>query len=225
MAQGGAGKFAAEHHRLGLIAGSQTEIADQMEQFTKAQPDPVAIWVRYDNAQAPAMQLALKDGELQGYVEFARPTATGEAFPKVEYVSVEKEPSPAVITLLQTGLQEAKVNAMIGRNTLTREQVREISTPVTVDSREVNSPSEAGRCRLLYCHWRPFISASSTPPHLTRCSSRLPGTSHFSRRPSCCCELVWNGRPCWKSGCPLLFWLHLFCSSAGLPPKSTVLAS
>ncbi|KJD42310.1 ABC transporter permease [Paenibacillus terrae] len=141
---GGSGKSAAEHHRLGLIAGSRTEIADQLEQFTKAQSNPAATWVRYDNAQAPAMQQALKDGELQGYVEFAQPTATGEAIPKVEYVSVEKAPSPAVITLLQTGLQEAKVKAMIGGNALTREQVREISTPVTVDSREVNSPSEAG---------------------------------------------------------------------------------
>jgi ABC-2 type transport system permease protein len=142
---GGSGKSAAEHQRLGLITGSRTEIADQLEQFTKAQSNPAATWVRYDNVQAPAMQQALKDGELQGYVKFAQPTAKGEAFPKVEYVSVEKVPSPDVITLLQTGLQEAKVKAMIGGNALTREQVREISTPVTVDSRELNSPSEAGR--------------------------------------------------------------------------------
>ncbi|TKH44657.1 ABC transporter permease [Paenibacillus terrae] len=142
---GGSGKSAAEHHRLGLIAGSRTEVANQLEQFTKAQPNPAATWVRYDNPQAPAMQQALKDGELQGYVEFTEPAAKGEAFPKVEYVSIEKAPSPAVITLLQTGLQEAKVKAMIGVNTLTSEQVREISTPVTVHSREVNSPSETGQ--------------------------------------------------------------------------------
>ncbi|MDQ0049228.1 ABC-2 type transport system permease protein [Paenibacillus polymyxa] len=141
---GGSGTTAAEHHRLGLIAGSRTEVANQLEQFTKEQSNPAAIWVRYDNVQTPAMQQALKNGELQGYVQFTEPAAKGDTFPKVEYVSVEKEPSPAVITLLQTGLQEAKVKAIMGGNALTSNQIREISTPVLVDSREVDGPSEAG---------------------------------------------------------------------------------
>ncbi|ADM68438.1 hypothetical protein GMA19_00587 [Paenibacillus polymyxa E681] len=141
---GGLGTTAAEHQRLGLIAGNQTEVASQLEQFTKGQSNPAAIWVRYDSVQAPAMQQALKNGKLQGYVQFTEPAAKGDTFPKVEYVSVEKEPSPAVITLLQTGLQEAKVKAMMGGNALTSDQIREISTPVMVDSREVDSPSEAG---------------------------------------------------------------------------------
>ncbi|WP_258297234.1 ABC transporter permease [Paenibacillus peoriae] len=141
---GGSGTTAAEHHRLGLIGGSQTEVANQLEQFTKEQSNPAAIWVRYDNVQTPAMQQALKNGELQGYVQFTEPATKGETFPKVEYVSVEKEPSPAVITLLQTGLQEAKVKAIMGGNALTSDQIREISTPVLVDSREVEGPSEAG---------------------------------------------------------------------------------
>ncbi|MHB0882665.1 ABC transporter permease [Paenibacillus sp. SEL1] len=141
---GGSGTTAAEHHRLGLIAGSRIEVANQLEQFTKEQSSPAAIWVRYDSVQAPAMQQALKNGELQGYVQFTEPAAKGDAFPKVEYVSVEKEPSPAVITLLQTGLQEAKVKAIMGGNALTSDQIREISTPVLVDSREVDGPSEAG---------------------------------------------------------------------------------
>ncbi|MDY8047954.1 ABC transporter permease [Paenibacillus polymyxa] len=141
---GGSGTTAAEHHRLGLIAGSRIEVANQLEQFTKEQSNPAAIWVRYDSIQTPAMQQALKNGELQGYVQFTEPAAKGDAFPKVEYVSVEKEPSPAVITLLQTGLQEAKVKAIMGGNALTGDQIREISTPVLVDSREVDSPSEAG---------------------------------------------------------------------------------
>jgi ABC-2 type transport system permease protein len=141
---GGSGTTAAEHHRLGLIAGSRIEVANQLEQFTKKQSNPAAIWVRYDNVQTPAMQQALKNGELQGYVQFTEPAAKGDTFPKVEYVSVEKEPSPAVITLLQTGLQEAKVKAIMGGNALTSDQIREISTPVMVDSREVDGPSEAG---------------------------------------------------------------------------------
>ncbi|MCP3808590.1 ABC transporter permease [Paenibacillus sp. Lou8.1] len=141
---GGSGTTAAEHHRLGLIAGSRIEVANQLEQFTKEQSNPAAIWVRYDSVQTPAMQQALKNGELQGYVQFTEPAAKGGAFPKVEYVSVEKEPSPAVITLLQTGLQEAKVKAIMGGNALTSDQIREISTPVLVDSREVDGPSEAG---------------------------------------------------------------------------------
>lgn len=141
---GGSGTTAAEHHRLGLIAGSQIEVANQLEQFTKEQSNPAAFWVRYDSVQTPAMQQALKNGELQGYVQFTEPAAKGDAFPKVEYVSVEKEPSPAVITLLQTGLQEAKVKAIMGGNALTSDQIREISTPVMVDSREVDGPSEAG---------------------------------------------------------------------------------
>ncbi|WP_338533186.1 ABC transporter permease [Paenibacillus peoriae] len=141
---GGSGTTAAEHHRLGLIAGSRIEVANQLEQFTKKQSNPAAIWVRYDNVQTPAMQQALKNGELQGYVQFTEPDAKGDTFPKVEYVSVEKEPSPAVITLLQTGLQEAKVKAIMGGNALTSDQIREISTPVMVDSREVDGPSEAG---------------------------------------------------------------------------------
>ncbi|WCM61944.1 ABC transporter permease [Paenibacillus polymyxa] len=141
---GGSGTTAAEHHRLGLIAGSRTEVASQLEQFTKEQSNPAAIWVRYDNVQTPAMQQALKNGELQGYVQFTEPATKGDTFPKVEYVSVEKEPSPAVITLLQTGLQEAKVKAIMGGDALTSDQIREISTPVLVDSREVDGPSEAG---------------------------------------------------------------------------------
>lgn len=141
---GGSGATATEHHRLGLITGSRTEVASQLEQFTKKQSNPAAIWVRYDNVQTPAMQQALKNGELQGYVQFTEPATKGDTFPKVEYVSVEKEPSPAVITLLQTGLQEAKVKAIMGGNALTSDQIREISTPVMVDSREVDGPSEAG---------------------------------------------------------------------------------
>lgn len=141
---GGFGKTALEHQRLALIAGNQTEVADQLEKFTKKQSNPAATWVRYDNVQAPAMQQALKDGKLQGYVEFKEPVAKGETFPQVEYVSVQKEPSPAVITLLQTGLQAAKVQSIIGNNTLTSDQVREVSTPVVVDSRQVDSPSKTG---------------------------------------------------------------------------------
>ncbi|MGR6764511.1 ABC transporter permease [Paenibacillus sp. T2-29] len=141
---GGSGTTAAEHQRLGLIAGSQTEVANQLEQFTKEQSNPAAIWVRYDSVQAPAMQQALKNGKLQGYVRFTEPAAKEDTFPKVEYVSVEKEPSPAVITLVQTGLQEAKVKAIMGNKSLTSDQIREISTPVMVDSREVDSPSEPG---------------------------------------------------------------------------------
>ncbi|WP_179031421.1 ABC transporter permease [Paenibacillus kribbensis] len=143
-AAGGFGKTAAEQHRLALIAGSRTEVADQLEKFTKEQSNPAATWVRYENTEAPAMQQALKNGKLQGYVEFKEPVAKGATFPQVEYVSVQKEPSPAVITLLQTGLQAAKVQAIIGGNVLTSDQVREISTPVAVDSRKVDSPSETG---------------------------------------------------------------------------------
>lgn len=141
---GGSDTTAAAHQRLGLIAGNQTEVANQLERFTKEQSNPAAIWVRYDSVQAPAMQQALNNGKLQGYVQFTEPAAKGDTFPKVEYVSVEKEPSPAVITLVQTGLQEAKVKAIMGDKSLTSDQIREISTPVLVDSREVDSPSEAG---------------------------------------------------------------------------------
>ncbi|WP_277376325.1 ABC transporter permease [Paenibacillus polymyxa] len=141
---GGSGTTAAAHQRLGLIAGNQTEAANQLERFTKEQSNPAAIWVRYDSVQAPTMQQALNNGKLQGYVQFTEPAAKGDTFPKVEYVSVEKEPSPAVITLVQTGLQEAKVKAIMGDKSLTSDQIREISTPVLVDSREVDSPSEAG---------------------------------------------------------------------------------
>lgn len=87
---GGSGTTAAEHHRLGLIAGSRIEVANQLEKFTKEQSNPAAIWKRYDNVQTPAMQQALKNGELQGYVQFTEPTDKGDTFPKVEYVSVEK---------------------------------------------------------------------------------------------------------------------------------------
>lgn len=141
---GGSDTTAAAHQRLGLIAGNQTEVANQLERFTKEQSNPAAIWVRYDSVQAPAMQQALNNGKLQGYVQFTEPAAKGDTFPKVEYVSVEKEPSPAVITLVQTGLQEAKVKAIMGDKSLTSDQIREISTPVLVDRREVDSPSEAG---------------------------------------------------------------------------------
>ncbi|MEE4565013.1 ABC transporter permease [Paenibacillus polymyxa] len=141
---GGSGTTVAAHQRLGLIAGNQTEVANQLERFTKEQSNPAAIWVRYDSVQAPTMQQALNNGKLQGYVQFTEPAAKGDTFPKVEYVSVEKEPSPAVITLVQTGLQEAKVKAIMGDKSLTSDQIREISTPVLVDSREVDSPSEAG---------------------------------------------------------------------------------
>lgn len=141
---GGSDTTAAAHQRLGLIAGNQTEVANQLERFTKEQSNPAAIWVRYDSVQAPTMQQALNNGKLQGYVQFTEPAAKGDTFPKVEYVSVEKEPSPAVITLVQTGLQEAKVKAIMGDKSLTSDQIREISTPVLVDSREVDSPSEAG---------------------------------------------------------------------------------
>ncbi|MGG4219097.1 ABC transporter permease [Paenibacillus jamilae] len=141
---GGSGTAAVEHQRLGLIAGNQTEVANQLERFTKEQSNPAAIWVRYDSVQAPAMQQALNNGKLHGYVQFTEPAAKGDTFPKVEYVSVAKEPSPAVITLVQTGLQEAKVKAIVGDKSLTSDQIREISTPVTVNSREVDSPSEAG---------------------------------------------------------------------------------
>ncbi|QDY85393.1 ABC transporter permease [Paenibacillus polymyxa] len=141
---GGSSTTATEHQRLGLIAGNQTEVARQLEQFTKRQSNPAAVWVRYDSVQAPAMQQALKNGKLQGYVQFIEPAAKGDTFPKVEYVSVEKKPSPAVITLVQTGLQEAKVKAIVGDKSLTSDQIREISTPVIVNSREADSPSEVG---------------------------------------------------------------------------------
>lgn len=141
---GGSGTTADRATSLGTDCREPDRSGESTGEIHQGAIQPVTIWKRYDNVQTPAMQQALKNGELQGYVQFTEPTDKGDTFPKVEYVSVEKEPSPAVITLLQTGLQEAKVKAIMGGNALTSDQIREISTPVIVDSREVDGSSEAG---------------------------------------------------------------------------------
>lgn len=129
---------ALDHERLALIAGEHTEIADQLEKFTTSQSIPAVSWVRAKSPEDPIIQQGMKDDSIEGYVQITKSTQ-GVAFPNVEYVSFDSNPSEAVITLLKTGFQEAKVKAIIGGQSLTSEQIQEISTPVSIDSRKIST--------------------------------------------------------------------------------------
>lgn len=131
-----------EQMSIGLIVQQQdATVAEALEQYTQLQSVTPLSWIRYDSTTDEALQSALQNDTITGYVELT-PAAAGE-FPTVEYVAKGDAPSPDVIALLQAGLQSAKTKLIAG-TTLSEQQVQEISTPVQIDSRTISVEAEGG---------------------------------------------------------------------------------
>ncbi|WP_025681061.1 ABC transporter permease [Paenibacillus massiliensis] len=130
-----------EQMSIGLIVQQQdATVAEALEQYTQLQSVTPLSWIRYDSTTDEALQSALQNDTITGYVELT--SAAGE-FPTVEYVAKGDAPSPDVIALLQAGLQSAKTKLIAG-TTLSEQQVQEISTPVQIDSRTISVEAEGG---------------------------------------------------------------------------------
>ncbi|MFB5676553.1 ABC transporter permease [Paenibacillus terreus] len=127
--------------QIGLIANEYTTAAEELEQYSSTQSVTPVKWTLYPGTDDHGLKTAIADEKVKGYVELVKPEGGG-MFPLVRYTSVDDEPSQDVISLLQSGLQKAKAKAVAG-DTLSAEQLAQITEPVAIDSKEISS-AEAG---------------------------------------------------------------------------------
>lgn len=129
------GNAPADIPAIGLVVGEQQESAQALEEFVASQQVPALRFLSYEQADAPELKTDLADEVIEGYVELH---AAGDGTsPMATYYSEDANPSPAVMTTIQTGLQNAKTKSIV-QDALSPEQIEAISVPAVVDVQEVN---------------------------------------------------------------------------------------
>ncbi|MCM3784786.1 ABC transporter permease [Neobacillus mesonae] len=137
---GSGGAAPADIPAIGLVVGDQQDTGQALEEFAASQQVPALRWISYEQADTPELQSDLADGVIDGYVELHAP-GDGTT-PMATYYSEDGIPDPAVMTTVQTGLQNAKTSSIV-QNALSPEQIEAISVPVVVDVQEASVDNEA----------------------------------------------------------------------------------
>ncbi|WDH83105.1 ABC transporter permease [Paenibacillus urinalis] len=134
------GNAPADIPAIGLVVGEQQESAQALEEFVASQQVPALHFITYEQADAPELKTDLADEVIEGYVELH---AAGDGTePMATYYAEDANPSPAVMTTIQTGLQNAKTKSIV-QDALSPEQIEAISVPAVVDVQEVSVGDEA----------------------------------------------------------------------------------
>ncbi|MFD2701867.1 ABC transporter permease [Paenibacillus shunpengii] len=134
------GNAPADIPAIGLVVGEQQESAQALEEFVASQQVPALRFISYEQADAPELKTDLADEVIEGYVELH---AAGDGTtPMATYYAEDANPSPAVMTTIQTGLQNAKIKSIV-QDALSPEQIEAISVPAVVDVQEVSVEQDA----------------------------------------------------------------------------------
>ncbi|GAK40372.1 ABC transporter permease protein [Paenibacillus sp. TCA20] len=134
------GNAPADIPAIGLVVGEQQASAQALEEFVASQQVPALHFITYEQADAPELKTDLADEVIEGYVEL-HAAGDGTA-PMATYYAEDANPSPAVMTTIQTGLQNAKTKSIV-QDALSPEQIEAISVPAVVDVQEVSVEEDA----------------------------------------------------------------------------------
>lgn len=133
--------------KVGYAAGEQSDIVQGLEQqFGKGDEQKVLL-VPIEAAggeadKSAAMQQAIEDGKIKGYLTFADNAAAG--FPDVVYHS-KKMLDSDTSAALQAGLQFVKTEQAVRDANLTAEQFAKLTAPVKLDTVQITDGGAGGK--------------------------------------------------------------------------------
>jgi len=133
--------------KVGYIASEQGEIIKGLEQqFGQAEEQKVQLVpveaTGSDADKAAALQQAIEDGKIKGYLTFTENKEVG--FPDVVYHS-KKMLDTDTAGALQTGLQFVKTEQAVRDAKLTAEQFAKLTAPVKLDTVQIADGSAGGK--------------------------------------------------------------------------------
>lgn len=120
--------------KIGLIYGSQSEIALRLEQFAASQPKAGFKLVKYEQADEKVLAKDIEDKKIDGYLQFK--DAPAGQFPQAVYTSKDGSLDMGLQSTLQSGLQIVKTQ-YITKGSLTDAQVAALNQPVQIDAQQV----------------------------------------------------------------------------------------
>ncbi|MFD3261462.1 ABC transporter permease [Paenibacillus lentus] len=127
--------------QIGLVYGSQAEIAESLEAYIDKQPDAKITFVKYEQVNEQALVNDFENGRIKGYLEFGE--AEGLQFPKVIYTSKKESMAWSLQSALQPALENVKMQYVTQGSSLTDEQIAAISTPVVIEEQKAGKAAEA----------------------------------------------------------------------------------
>ncbi|USB33767.1 ABC transporter permease [Paenibacillus sp. YPG26] len=127
--------------KIGLIYGSQSEIALRLEQFAASQPQAGFKLVKYEQADEKVLAKDIEDKKIDGYLQFK--DAPAGQFPQAVYTSKDGNLGMGLQSTLQSGLQIVKTQ-YITKGSLSDAQVAALNQPVQIDAQQVKGQDGAG---------------------------------------------------------------------------------
>ncbi|GIP23588.1 ABC transporter permease [Paenibacillus sp. J22TS3] len=124
--------------KIGLVYGSQSEIALRFEQYASQQNKIGFKIVKYEKADEKQLSKDIQDKKIDGYLQFK--DAPAGQFPEAVYTSKDGELGMSLQSALQGGLQIVKTQ-YITKGLLTEDQVASLNQPIQIDTQQVKSES------------------------------------------------------------------------------------
>lgn len=130
--------------KIGLVYEQQETLAEDLNK-TMSTLTPNYKLVKYDTLDETILNKDVADGVIEGYIRFE--AQEGSNFPAVIYSSEDDTVSPELQSTLQAALQGPKTRSVVEGLTLTDEQIKEINTPVLINTQNVGDMKngEAGK--------------------------------------------------------------------------------
>lgn len=130
------GTQGADVTSIGLVITDpeQQGVGEELKLYTDGLINPVFKLISYESADAKLGE-DVNDGIIDGYVTLEN--MEGSSSPIATYYSPDGDVSSEVVTWLQLAIQNAKTK-VIAQNSLNEQQIADISTPVSLITKEIN---------------------------------------------------------------------------------------
>jgi len=124
---------------IAVVAESGNRASEILKNYTdRVQPASEIVLDQYTSAADAGLQKAVKEGELDGYIQFG--TDSDPGLPPVTFYSPDGEMDAGVQSFLQLALQQVNAQLIAG-DKLTPEQIGAMNAPVLIDTKQIDTES------------------------------------------------------------------------------------
>lgn len=127
--------------KVGYAEGAQAEIVQELKGYYGNLPEPDVELISITGSEEQ-LKDALEEGDIGGYLTFVEDTKLG--FPKATY-NAKSAFSGETSSSLTAALQQIKTNRVIKDVGLTDDQMKQLFTPVSLDTQKVSFTDEKGK--------------------------------------------------------------------------------
>lgn len=136
-------KALADVPAIGLVVtdSEQQAIGDELKLYTDSLVNPAFRLISYDSADESMLNSDVSEGAIDGYMTLQN--VEGSKAPLATFYSEDGNVSAEVITWLQLAIQNAKTK-VIAQDSLSEQQIIDISSPVSIEMKEISTQSGSG---------------------------------------------------------------------------------